>query len=446
MIFKKVVFIYLLVLVTFTLKSQTEESKWGNRPELAKNKFRLYNEFYSFNKNMDEAYPRWSWLFVNAPKVDKRIYLEGPDILKYKIDKETDGSLKQKYLDTLFMIYDQRIIYFGERGKVLGLKAVDLFNLRLDAKYYDELFATAKESVELEGNMTHQKVLPVYSKSYLIQNKLKKASKEDFLGSLSKVNEVVAYKQVNPSIYKEEYKTVRDELVALAYKQALIDSCEDVITIFQPAFDLYADDVHLQRYYYEGLRDDSCISQDVFEEVAIKLLEHEPSAEIAYNLSLHHKSNENYDDALRYLQKSVELETDHKKKALYYYDMANIYFNKQPDINLSITHAEKAGRENIDWGLPYVLLGDVYVSQNALCDQDTIFGGNAMYFLAIDQYTEALRRQPELHNVVNKKMKDLQPLLPTEKEVTDMGYKKGLTYQIDCWMSGFTTIKVKQAK
>jgi len=73
------------------------------------------------------------------------------------IKSETDKTHKEKYIDTLMIVYDKRIQYFGKEGYVLGKKGSDLYKLRPSA--YEESYEILKKSIQLEGNESNGPVL-----------------------------------------------------------------------------------------------------------------------------------------------------------------------------------------------------------------------------------------------------------------------------------------------
>ena len=74
----------------------------------------LYRE-YARQKDFVMALPYWKITFNECPKASKNIYLDGVKIFKYKLGKNENPDHKSVLLDSLMLIYDQRIKYFGEK-------------------------------------------------------------------------------------------------------------------------------------------------------------------------------------------------------------------------------------------------------------------------------------------------------------------------------------------
>ena len=67
-----------------------------------------------------------------------------------KADEAENEELKDALVDTLLNLYDLRIANFGEEGKVLGMKGVDLMKYR--KKDPAAAFEILNKSFELDGN------------------------------------------------------------------------------------------------------------------------------------------------------------------------------------------------------------------------------------------------------------------------------------------------------
>ena len=81
----------------------------------------LYREFFKQwkssdykNETINDLIPPWRWVFNNCPKGTQNTYIDGVKIVSFMIESAKDPALKNKYIDTLMMVYDQRIVYFGK--------------------------------------------------------------------------------------------------------------------------------------------------------------------------------------------------------------------------------------------------------------------------------------------------------------------------------------------
>ena len=87
----------------------------------------IYTEFYK-QKSYDSAFDSWFYLFTNAPKRTKNLYIHGATLYKNFIKNESDSLLREDLIDGLLKIYDHRNYYYpGQEGLVLGYKGSDLY-------------------------------------------------------------------------------------------------------------------------------------------------------------------------------------------------------------------------------------------------------------------------------------------------------------------------------
>ena len=87
------------------------QSKYGSDSVNCVMNLSLYREYYK-QQNYDDAIKSWRWVYNNCPSASGNIFKNGPTLIKYLMKKNPEN--KQAYIDTLMMIYDNRIQYFGK--------------------------------------------------------------------------------------------------------------------------------------------------------------------------------------------------------------------------------------------------------------------------------------------------------------------------------------------
>ena len=120
---KKRVVSAIIVLIGFGANAQ---SKFGADSVACIENLSLFREYFK-QKSYADALNPWRWTFNNCPKSSGNIYKNGPKIIKARMN--IDPENKSAYIDTLMMIFDQRIQYFGKEGYVLGLKGYELIRV-----------------------------------------------------------------------------------------------------------------------------------------------------------------------------------------------------------------------------------------------------------------------------------------------------------------------------
>lgn len=147
------VFFAMVLLATSQVAAQKTESKYGMDSISCVTNLSLYREFYK-QKNYADALPHWRWVFFNCPVSSQNIYIEGVKMMVAKINESKDQKSRDAYIDTLLMVYEARIKYFGtsvtsREGMVWGRAGVELENYRPSdtLRVYEYL----RKSVEREG-------------------------------------------------------------------------------------------------------------------------------------------------------------------------------------------------------------------------------------------------------------------------------------------------------
>ena len=161
----KIVTFFTLLFVTFSGYSQEDVDllKYGPDKATCEQNLSIYTEFYK-QKNYVDAYSSWVYLFNNAPKRTKNIYIHGPKIIKGLLKSVTDQARTETLIDSLIMVYDQRNKYYtGSEAKVLGYKGADLYKYKKGTtEGIQEAYAVLGQAFTLGGNTTSPRVLSTY--------------------------------------------------------------------------------------------------------------------------------------------------------------------------------------------------------------------------------------------------------------------------------------------
>lgn len=114
-------------------------------------------------KDWDKAYNPWTILFKEYPECTQTLYSNGVTIVKKKMSLAKSFQEQQVWIDTLMMVYDQRIKYFAaksekyDEGYILGRKGIDILKYR--KKSLTEAYNILKKSIDLKGEKTEASVV-----------------------------------------------------------------------------------------------------------------------------------------------------------------------------------------------------------------------------------------------------------------------------------------------
>ena len=190
--------LFTLVALSLSAIAQDEATllKYGTDKDACEQNLSIYTEFYK-QKNYADAYSSWAYLFDNAPKRTKNIYIHGPKIIKGLIKTVTEEIRKTALVDSLMMVYDQRNTYYpGSEARVLGYKGADMYKFKKGTtEGLQESQAALGEAFTMAGNASTASVLNYYfiATTKLVQAKVLKVS--DLIALFSDLSGVISYKE-----------------------------------------------------------------------------------------------------------------------------------------------------------------------------------------------------------------------------------------------------------
>ncbi|MCD4696244.1 MAG: tetratricopeptide repeat protein [Bacteroidales bacterium] len=439
----------LIGLISFSsVYSQDTEAKYGSDSITCVMNNSLYYEFYKQwkqgnykNESWKDAYTAWLWVFNNCPKSTKNIYLHGEKLVKEKIKTETNKDNKEKYIDTLMMVYDKRIKYFRKEGYVLGKKGSDLYKLRPSA--YAESYEILKKSVALEKNGSYAPILIYYFRTAEKMVKEEKLSKDVLVDIYDETSEIIEY-NINEYTEKGEDKKIKNwenvqGNIELSFEPYA--TCPDLISIFSVKFNENPDDVEVLRKITKKLDKRDCTDSDLFLNALEKLvaIEPEPSAKSAELLGKLYIKREKFDDAVKYLKQSIELEKDDNERADVHYLLANVLF-QQNKLSEARSHCYEVIKIRPHEGKAYILIGDMYSTSAKKCG-DNDLTSKVGYWAAVDKYYKAKNVDSSVSDLANTKINTFIQYFPATETIFFYDLKKGDPYTIECWINETTTVR-----
>jgi hypothetical protein len=220
----------LILLVSVITQGAYAQINYGTDSATCVTKYQIYRNDYK-NKNYEEALKNWRWVFYNCPQFNENIFSNAPKIIYHQIKKNDNN--KSAYIDTLMMVYDQRIQYFGRESLVLGKKGIDL--LKYNSSKYEEAYEMLRKSVESLGNSSSPTAIVSYFKSITImEKKTDQFEKQDVLNAYVFLVDVIDYNLLNNQKYEKNYKIALTNVENMFTPYA---SCEDLINVFQSKFE-----------------------------------------------------------------------------------------------------------------------------------------------------------------------------------------------------------------
>ena len=404
----------------------------------------LYREYYK-QKNYEDALFPWRWTFINCPKLNRNIYKNGPVIIKMQMKKRKESKLL--YLDTLMMIYDQRIKYFGNENYVLGKKGTDL--LLYDKSKYKEAYLMLKQSVDNVGNNSEANPLVSYFKAAVYMEKNGELTSQDIIGIFAQASEIMEYNLLENKKKSKQYNQAFDKIKKLFEPYS---NCDDLIALYSNKFDSETNDTNSLKRITSLLSDNNCEETQLYYDASVRLYELLPSASSASKMGIMNIARKKYREAVNYFKEAVDTESDNDKKAKYYLGLADAY-----RLSGSFSQARnviyKALELKPGWGEAYMVLGNIYISGAKSCGNS--FENSAVYWIAVDSFQKALKDDATKEKA-NKSINTYSKYFPNQRTCFEnsppYNTKHGLpatnvisngdVFNIGCWINKSTIVRV----
>lgn len=393
----------------------------------------LSNEYFK-QGNYNDAIDPWRWVFNNCPAATKRTYLNGVTMYEKFIADEKDAAVKAKLVDTLLMIYDQRIKHFGEEGFVLGRKGIALYDYAPERK--QEIKEILGQSILKDSTKSGPVILYKYFQVHTELYAQKAITKEEVIDVYDQVSELIDANIDGPDggNYDKSRQNVETFFGPFA-------TCEDLVGIYTPRLKAAPDNAALLRKIVNLFSKKGCNDAAIYMEAAEKLFKIEPSSRAALSLARMYSAKGQSSKAAGYFNDAVELESDNEKKASMLIEQADFNMRALKNYQQARTLAQRAASLRPNWGRPWMLIGDIYFSSSSTCTDE--FNGASAFWAATDKYQKAKSVDPSMAEEANRKINGNAKYYPKQEDVFFNGMKEGDSYTIKCWIGETTTVRIR---
>jgi len=383
----------------------------------------------------DLALDSWRKCFKECPEASKNIYISGSKIIKHKIENATDEEIQSAWVDTLMLLYDQRITYFEEEGRVNGYKGIDL--LRYRKSDAEKAYGFLEKSVDLrEEDVSESVAITFISTTYALMQK-------DILGPDVMITNYVKIMDLLEEKLAKGRRVPKIEQAIENVEKVFAESgaadCESLIAIFTPKFEEDPDDLDQLKKITALLTQTECEESDLYAKAAEAQYALEPSAEAAANLAVVFAVRDELDKSVEYYNKAISQETDSEKKAEYYFFLGKIALQKG-----GYSEARRNAREALalksNYGEAYILIGDAYASSSKTCGESD-FEQQTVYWAAVDKFQKAKAVDPSVTEKATEKINLYSGYFPNNETTFFNGYTDGQTYKVGCWIQENTVVR-----
>jgi len=456
-----------LCVITLILASLYQATVFAQDVNVCMQDLSIFAEFAKV-KNYKSAYEPWKKVRTECPTINVAIYSYGERILK---DRIKTGTPEEQNLakDDLIKLYDEWVVNFPKKrnqsvvGDITSKKAQALLDYKLaDLK---EVYSTFDEAYNKDvASFTNPKLLYNYFKTLydrykegdtevtmeLLFNKYEEVSEKFGFESteLAKKLDVILKKEdAGTALTSRETRNKRifnvnsnaigtflSNLDAIIAKEA---TCENLIPLYQRNFEANKTDALWIKRAASRMDSKECSDDPLFVTLVEALHALEPSADSAYYLGLLNDKGGNADEALKYYEESIALETDNYRKAKILLKIAN-KFKVAGRKSSARSYANKALGFQPSLGRAYLLIANMYADSANQCGESQ-FDKRAVYWLAADMAKKAGQVDASLKKIAARTAESYTGRAPSKTDIFTEG-NAGTVIKFSCWINRSVTV------
>ena len=431
------ILISLLCLPAFSQRSKVKVYRTdGDGPNCGPN-ISAYRTFFKENL-YDTALPTWLKVFNNCPDSSEMIYLDGVTMYRSFIEESPDGPVKEGKIDTLMLIYDRRMEYFGGEGNVLGRKGRDLLTYRgADIEQVQNAYDMLRKSVELMGSEAQDATMLLCISAGIKLAKQGKIDTSQVLADYITINGILVHREKRGS----RWERTRESIDIMMFKEDIL-TCEALNLYYEPLFEQNKNDLAFLETVLFSYNAAGCERSAYYAAASESMYLIEPSPESAHNVAIQFITMNDLENAASYLKKAVEGESiDKGTRALWYYELA-VVSNATNKHCEAIEYAREAIKLKSEYGKAYILLGDAFIAYRDSLGDD--FQQRAAFWAATDKYKLAAQVDPSLAEEARQKLSDFTSQFPNSEDVFFLDLKEGDPYLVGGCINENTTVRPRK--
>lgn len=428
----------LFVLPVISQTGMEDGSKYGKGQDsinCIKN-LSLYREFFK-HSNYKDAIGPWKGVFGSCPLASERMYVEGITMHR-KFIESASGPRKEELIDTLLLIYDRRMEYFGGKGNVLGRKGIDQLRYRradIDAVY--DAYGYLKESIILQKNKSRDAVLITFISASITLNQKGKIDDNQAIEDYFMATEIIDPLLDKSSRWPRAKATIDDNMI----KSGLL-TCDALNSYFEPQFEGSKDDKTFLENVIRFYDASGCDRADLYVAASEQMYKIDPGPKSAHQLAILFIAKSDFHKAATYLKMAVIGEgIDNETRAEWFYELA-VVSRANKDYCDAIAYAREAISRKSNYGKAYMTLGDAVIDSRTNLGED--FDQRAAFWVAADKYAKAKSVDPSVAAEASKKLKDYAGQYPNHEEVFFRDMKDGDSYQVKGCINEYTTVRSRK--
>ena len=235
----------------------------------------------------------------------------------------------------------------------------------------------------------------------------------------------------NKRIYDTNSNAVGAYLQLIDQKIAKEATCDILIPLYSKSFEANKSNPLWIKRAAGRLDGKECSDDPLFVTLVEQLHSLEPSADSAYYLGILNDKRGNSEEAIKYYQESVTLESDNYKKANILYRIAVKQKNSGRKTS-SRNYAERALSFQPSLGKAYLLIASLYASSANSCGNSQ-FNKRAVYWLAAQTAQKAARVDASIRKTANNFVASYNGTAPSKTDIFTDG-TQGQRVTFSCWI------------
>ena len=423
---------------------QDRDDRYGADSVQCVRNWSLYDEYYR-QRNYEMAFEPWLYMFEDCPAATVNTYIHGANMMKYFFQEAETPEVQQAWVDSLMTLYDRRIEYFGERGRLLGRKAADLYQLQPDR--VDELIDMTEESIELRGMQTSADVLPINMQSVIRKVEAGTMDPSEIVFRYERAMEIIEYNLENNPEEERYYRPAKNNIETMFEPYA---TCDALVGMFEGRYEENPEDLELLERITEMLDNSGCTDTELFYDATRSLYALQPDAESAFLMGRLELERENFESAIDFFEQSIDLyvedSPDENQNRIFtaYRIMAETSYRQLNRMARARTYANEAHEVNPNDGRPLILIGEMYADSADQCG-DNEFTKQTAYWVAVDMFQEAARaaEDPSVEDRAQELVTVYRQYFPISDDIFFHGHSEGDSYRVGCWINRNTTIRAR---
>ena len=398
----------------------------------------LYTEYYN-QRNFNLAYEPWREAFFLCPQSSQNIFIRGVVLVKMKYNEETDPIKRDAWVDTLMMIHDKRIEFFGREGFVLGRKAVDLYQLR--PNNIQEIYKITTRSIEIEGNSSQADVLLINMQTLVRLTDAGLKDVSEVLLAYDMIIDIIDFNLEHNPDDRRLFEPAKGQIENMFEPFA---TCENIITLFKPRFEANPEDIELLERITSMLNNSNCTEEKLFYTATRNLHRLQPNAESAFLMGRLENNAQRYNEAVEYFEQAVKLYEDDTDKFRALMLLADISYRNLRQFSQARSYALQASAINPENGRPYILIGEMYAASASACGE-TDLTKTVAYWAAVDKFIQArnVDQDPMIQERATTLINTYTQYFPDRELLFFHGLDEGTTYRVQCWINETTRVRAR---